>query len=253
MEKNLENKNVLITGGSRGIGKAIVEFLLGNKANVGIHYNRSAKEIEHLIEQYPGKVSMFQTNFSQTEKIPSFIDSVIDHMGHIDILVNNAGIAIHSPISGADEDWIKNWKHTIDVNLNSVGIICKKIIQHFMSRNIAGKIINISSRAAFRGDTKDYIAYAASKAGMVAITRSIARAFGKNGIVAFTVAPGFVETDMARQFFEEYGKEPVLEQIALNKLTTPQDVAPLVGFLASGLADHATGGTFDINAGSYVH
>ena len=85
------------------------------------------------------------------------------------------------------------------------------------------------------------------------MTRSIARAFGKDGIVAFNVAPGFVNTEMAQQFFDQYGKKPVLEQIALNKLTTPEDVAPFVGFLASGLADHATGGTFDINAGSYVH
>ena len=253
MEKYLENKNILVTGGSRGIGRAIVEYLLLNKANVGLHFNRDTMDLKQLLERYPGKVKLFQDNFSDIEKIPAFVNHIIEEMGHIEILVNNAGIAISSPLDGPDEEWIKDWKHTMDVNLNSVGILCKKIIQHFLSRNIEGRIINISSRAAFRGDTKDYIAYAASKAGMVAITRSIARAYGKNGIVAFTVAPGFVETDMARQFFDQYGKESVLEQIALHKLTTPQDVAPLIGFLASGLADHATGGTFDINAGSYVH
>jgi NAD(P)-dependent dehydrogenase (short-subunit alcohol dehydrogenase family) len=205
------------------------------------------------MNKFPEQTWSFQSDLAQLDTIPTFIEKVINEMGHIDVLVNNAGIAISSKISGSDEDWIHDWKNTMDVNLHAVGFLCKKIIQHFTANNIEGKIINISSRAAFRGDTEDYLAYAASKAGLVALTRSIARAFGKNGIVAFNIAPGFVNTEMAQQFFEQYGKDMVLEQIALNKLTTPEDVAPFVGFLASGLADHATGGTFDINAGSYVH
>ena len=114
-------------------------------------------------------------------------------------------------------------------------------------------IINIASRAAFRGDTKDYMAYAASKAGVVGLTRSIARAYGKNGIKAFIVAPGFVRTEMAQSFTDEYGEEHALNDLALDQMTEPNDVAQFVVFLASGLANHATGGTFDINAGSYVH
>ena len=178
---------------------------------------------------------------------------VFQKMGHLDVLVNNAGIALSSDITGPDDDWINIWNKTMDVNLNATGFICKKVIQHFLKQDKGGKIINISSRAAFRGDTENYMDYAASKAGMVALTRSIATAFGKRGVVAFTIAPGFVQTEMAQQFFDQYGKEAALNQIALNKLTSPEDVAPFVGFLASGLADHATGGTFDINAGSYVH
>ena len=116
-----------------------------------------------------------------------------------------------------------------------------------------GRIINIASRAAFRGDTKDYLAYAASKGGMVSLTRSIARAWGKQGIVAFTIAPGWVMTDMAKQFIAQNGDEVVLNELALAELTQPSDVAPTVVFLASGLSDHATGCTIDINAGSYVH
>ena len=116
-----------------------------------------------------------------------------------------------------------------------------------------GRIINIASRAAFRGDTKDYLAYAASKGGMVSLTRSIARAWGKQGIVAFTIAPGWVMTDMAKQFIAQNGDEVVLNELALAELTQPKDVAPTVVFLASGLSDHATGCTIDINAGSYVH
>lgn len=253
MDTYLNSKNILVTGGSRGIGKAISKYLLTNNANVAIHFNQNRSAVDEFIDMYPGKVFPLQADLEQIHDIPACIEEVVRNMGHIDVLVNNAGIAISSDMSESDDIWIKEWKKTMDVNLNAVGLICKKMIQHFTSGNIKGKIINISSRAAFRGDTEDYLAYAASKAGVVALTRSIARAYGKKGIVAFTVAPGFVQTEMAQQFFDQYGKDMVLKQNALSELTTPEDVAPFVGFLASGLADHATGGTFDINAGSYVH
>ena len=116
-----------------------------------------------------------------------------------------------------------------------------------------GRIVNISSRAAFRGDQPDYLAYAASKAGLVALTRSLARAYGKDGIVAFNVAPGFTRTEMAQDFIDQYGEDYAVSDIALTRLTEPKDIAPTLVFLASGLADHATGATIDINAASYVH
>jgi NAD(P)-dependent dehydrogenase (short-subunit alcohol dehydrogenase family) len=253
LDKYLKNKNILVTGGSKGIGKSIVNFLLENSATVAIHYNLNRTSLEKTIERYPDRAFPFQFDLEKINAIPSFMEKVIQKLGHLDVLVNNAGIALSSDISGPDNDWINTWNKTMNVNLNATGFLCKKAIQHFIGQEIGGKIINVSSRAAFRGDTEDYMDYAASKAGMVALTRSIARAFGKKGIVAFTIAPGFVQTEMAQQFFDQYGKETALNQIALNKLTRPEDVAPFVGFLASGLADHATGGTFDINAGSYVH
>jgi len=253
LDIDLENKNILVTGGSRGIGRAIVDYLLEQDASVGIHYNNESAVVKNITTAHPGKAFGFQCDFDVLDTVPQFFARVIEEMGHIDVLVNNAGIAVSSDITGPDEVWIETWNKTMNINLNAVGFLCKKTIQHFLSRKQGGKIINISSRAAFRGDTPDYMDYAASKAGMVALTRTIARAYGKHGIVAFTVAPGFVRTEMAQQFFDQYGETSTLEQIALNELTRPEDVAPFVGFLASGLADHATGGTFDINAGSYVH
>jgi NAD(P)-dependent dehydrogenase (short-subunit alcohol dehydrogenase family) len=140
----------------------------------------------------------------------------------------------------------------MDVNTNALAIICKEYIEHArMNKN--GRIVNISSRAAFRGDTTDYLAYAASKAAIVSLTRSIARYYGKEGIKAFIIAPGFTRTDMAQDFMDQYGEEYALNDIALNQLTEPKDIAPMVTLLCSGLADHATGCTIDINAGSYVH
>ena len=134
----------------------------------------------------------------------------------------------------------------------AAALLCARAIPQFETRG-GGRIINISSRAAFRGDQPDYIAYAASKGGMVALTRSIARGFGKQGVVAFNVAPGFTRTAMAQDFIDQYGEDYAVSDIALTRLTEPKDIAPTVVFLASGLADHATGATIDINAGSYVH
>ncbi len=115
-----------------------------------------------------------------------------------------------------------------------------------------GRIVNITSRAAHRGDTADYQAYAASKAALSALTKSIARAYGREGVRAFNVAPGFTRTAMAQDFIDQYGEAYATTDIALSALTEPDDVAPAVVFLASGLADHATGQTLDVNAGSYV-
>lgn len=253
MDNLLKNRSILITGGNRGIGRAVSEYLLNRGSKVAIQFHKNRYKAEELLGKHQDSMLLFQADLSDLLEIPKFFREVADKMGRIDVIVNNAGIAVNNGIQVADEPWIDSWLKTMDVNLNAVGLLCKKAIQYFLENKISGKIINISSRAAFRGDTPDYLAYAASKGGVVSLTRSIARAFGKQGIVAFTVAPGFVQTDMAQKFFNEYGKDYALKDIALEELTTPEDIAPLIAFLASGLADHATGGTFDINAGSYVH
>ena len=113
-------------------------------------------------------------------------------------------------------------------------------------------VAEIASRAAFRGDTPDYLAYAASKAGMVALSKSIARAYGKEGIKAFSIAPGFTKTAMAQKSIDKYGEDFVVKDIALNNLTEPKDISPIVTLICSGKFDHGTGSCIDINAGSYV-
>ncbi len=115
-----------------------------------------------------------------------------------------------------------------------------------------GRFTYIGSRAVFRGETEEYLAYAASKGGIVSLARSVARSFGKNNIKSFVVSPGFTRTQMAESFIETYGEKRILDEISLNKLTTPEDIAPLVALMSSGLMDHATGATIDINAGSHI-
>jgi NAD(P)-dependent dehydrogenase (short-subunit alcohol dehydrogenase family) len=166
--------------------------------------------------------------------------------------VNNAGIAINMPAGMPTDAWSEAWNTTMAVNLRAVELLSRLAIDHFQQHD-GGRIINIASRAAFRGDSPEYMSYAASKGGVVALTRSIARGYGKAGVCAFVVAPGFVRTEMAQEVIDEHGEDRVTGDLALDRLTEPADVTPLVVLLASGLADHATGGTFDVNAGSYVH
>jgi len=248
---DLTGQNILVTGASRGIGKAIAIQLTKCGAAVGIHYNENKDRAEQLADELEDS-KLFKANLADRSEVKRLIGDAIQTFGRIHGVVNNAGIAIHSDPEGEDKKFIDDWEHTMKVNLTAVGYLCKMGINHFL-KNDGGRIISISSRAAFRGETKDYLAYAASKGGVVSLTRSIARAYGKQNIMAFNVAPGFTQTDMAQDFIDKYGKGIALDDIALNELTQPKDIAPMVAFLLSGLADHATGSTIDMNAGSYFH
>ncbi len=250
---NLSGLNVLVTGASRGIGKAIATKLAEAGATIAIHYNKNVREAENLAHILGNESKAFQADLSQPKEAANLFDRIILEMGSIEVLINNAGIAIPAPIQSPEEDWQNAWDTTMTVNLTSSAILCKMAVDHFLKRKSAGRIINISSRAAFRGDQAEYLAYAASKAGLVSITKSIARAYGKDGIKAFVVAPGFVRTDMAQEFVEMYGEDHTKSDVALERLTEPKDLAPLVTFIASGMVDHSTGSTFDVNAGSYMH
>lgn len=251
MEINLSQKIVLVTGASRGIGEAISRALARSGATVAVHFNRQRQKAEQLAEELGNDAQVFQADLGHPAECTSLMTEVLERYRKLDVLVNNAGIYLEARVDQSPAKWLEIWDQTIAVNLTASAILSQLAIQHFLARD-GGKIINISSRAAFRGDTPHHLAYAASKGGMVSLTRSIARGLGKHGIVAFLVAPGFVRTDMAEEYFQEHGDQQVMAEIALSRLTEPDDLAPLVVMLASGLADHATGCTIDINAASYV-
>jgi len=251
MTIDLSGTRILVTGASSGIGMAITRSLALAGATVAVHYNRNAESAHALVGEIGNDSRAFGADLSVPEQCFRLFVDVLEHYDTIDVLVNNAGIIINSPLDSPAERWLEDWDTTITVNLTASGILTRAAVNHFMDHE-GGRIINIASRAAFRGDTPDYLSYAASKGGMVAMSRSIARAYGKHNIKSFVVAPGFVTTGMARQFVEQYGEEIVVNDLALDRLTEPEDVAPTVVFLASGLMDHATGCTIDINAGSYV-
>lgn len=249
---NLSDLNIVVTGASRGIGHSIASHLGKAGASLAIHYNKNKEPAESLANEIGPNSRIYQANLENKDECVQLFEKIERDFKRIDVLVNNAGIAIKSPVDLPSGEWISRWEETLRVNLTATAILCKSAINHFLNQN-GGRIINIASRAAFRGDTIDYMAYAASKGGVVSLTRSIARGFGKQNIKAFVVAPGYVRTDMSQGFIDEYGEEIATHDTALLHMTEPNDVAPLVTFIASGMADHATGSTFDINAGSYFH
>ncbi len=252
MKVELEGKVALVTGASRGIGKAVATHLAQSGASVAVHGNRNASLAEKIVAEIGNRADVFQADLADADACENLLKDVLANYGQLDILVNNAGIAQFVDEKASAKRWLHVWEQTMAINARATAILCRLAIEQYRKQG-GGHIINIASRAAFRGDTAEYAIYAASKGAVVSLTRSIARAYGKDGIKAFVVAPGFVRTDMAKEAVHSYGEEFILKDIALNHLTEPENIAPMVTLLASGLADHATGTSIDINAGSYVH
>ena len=249
---DLTNKNILITGASKGIGQGIADYAMKMGAKVAVHYNSDKASAEALVAKYPETASKtFHADLSNTQEVVSLFENAVKEFGTIDTIILNAGVFLQHSSKDNLEDWLRVWKSTIAINLDSVGILTKLGIDHFRKQN-GGRFIYIGSRAVFRGETEEYLAYAASKGGLTSLARSVARSFGKENIKSFVIAPGFTRTQMAESFIEKYGEERVLKEIALNELTTPNDLAPLVALMCSGHMDHATGATIDVNAGSHI-
>jgi NAD(P)-dependent dehydrogenase (short-subunit alcohol dehydrogenase family) len=251
MHIDLSGRAVLVTGASRGIGAAIARRLAAAGARVGLHYGHNRADAEKLANEIGKGAQIFGQDLADAAGCETLWNAVQRHFGKVDALINNAGIAVSSPLDNSTDRWLSDWNQTMAVNLTAAGILSRAAVAHFREHG-GGRIVNVASRAAFRGDQPDYLAYAASKAGVVALTRSIARAFGKDGITAFALAPGFTRTEMAQGFIDKYGPDFAMKDIALGRLTEPDDIAPMAVFLVSGLADHATGTTIDLNAASYV-
>ena len=250
---DLSEQRVLVTGGSKGIGAALVNSLMEAGARTAVHYRSGKEEAEQLVEGFNQTGSKaFRADLESNSQIKGLFDAVIQEFGYLDTLVINAGVFIPHTIDMTDKEWLDVWNKTLQVNLTAAGILTKLALEHFRSRN-GGRIIYVGSRAAFRGETQEYLAYAASKGGLTSLARSVARSYGKEGVKAFVVAPGFTRTQMAESFIEVHGEQRVLDEIALNELTKPMDLAPLFLLLCAGLMDHATGTTIDVNAGSYIH
>jgi NAD(P)-dependent dehydrogenase (short-subunit alcohol dehydrogenase family) len=250
--KDCSGKVVLVTGGSRGIGAATVRALADAGAEVVLHYGRSRDRAEALADEVGReRCTLVRADLDDETAMPGLWRDALAWKGRIDVLVNNAGIYVPGAIDDDFETWAEVWSRVLRVNLASAAHLCREAVRHYRGRD-GGIIVNIASRAAFRGDAPDYSAYAASKGGMIALTRTIARAWGGDGVLAYAIAPGFVGTEMAEEFFAAHGKEPVVREIPLGDVAPPEDIANVVTFLASGAAPHATGTTIDINGASYV-
>jgi 3-oxoacyl-[acyl-carrier protein] reductase len=247
----LTGKTILVTGGARGIGAAIARACLDEGADVILHYAANRTGAEDVAARAPDRCHLLQADFALPATASPLWQQAVSWKGHIDVLVNNAGVFEPTGVDDGPDAWLEAWQRTLQINLIAAADLCREAILHFKSRG-GGSIINISSRAAFRGDTPDYMHYAASKSGMIGLTRSIARGYGADKILAYVIAPGFVRTEMAETFIRANGEAAITDEIPLGELATPEDVAAMTVFLASGKARHSTGATFDINGASYV-
>ena len=244
---------ILITGSSKGIGFQIAQELSENDNELVLHCNSNHKKLQTL--NLNKKTHIVREDLSSPNGALNLFNKTCDLIGFPDSIINNAGIAESSPIEKNTEEWSNEFDKTISVNLKSPAIICKEFISKKRKENIKSRlrIINIASRAAFKGEVEDFISYACSKGGLISLTKTITRSFGKNdNVLAFSIAPGFVNTEMAKSFIEKNGEGLVKKGIKLDKLTEPKDISPLIALIVSGKMDHSTGSTIDVNAGSYL-
>lgn len=244
------SKYCLVTGASRGIGKAIAFALANQGLSVIIHYNKDQRAASELIEQLPGANHLLvQADLGNLEGITSLIDQIKDHP--IEVLVNNAGVYIEKPMAEMDfEEWQSVWDQTIGLNLTGPAHL-SYLIGSKMAVGAGGRIINVTSRGAFRGEP-DALAYGASKAGLNSFGQSLAKALAPNNVLVFTVAPGFVETDMARYALDGPRGDEIKSQSPLNRAALPEEIANLVAFLATTAPAYMTGSIIDVNGASYL-
>ncbi len=226
--------HILITGASRGIGAAVAASF--DPATTSV-VAMSSKD---------GDLNDPDTPARLWAKALETLD------GRIDVLINNAGVFEENPILRADAEWLASWDRTMQINLTASADLCRRAVLHWQASGASGRIVNIASRAAHRGDSPAHWHYAASKAGMVAMTKTIARAYAKEGIYAFAICPGFTMTGMAEDYLESRGGDKLLADIPLGKVADPEEVAVMVKFCALDAPPSMTGAVLDVNGASYV-
>lgn len=249
---DLSGRVVLVTGAGRGIGAAIVREAVKLGAEVVLHDVVATGNATRVQAELGSACHVVGGDLSDSETVFRVWRDAVAWRGRVDVLVNNAGIYEPADIADEADTWSRSWRRTLAINLEAPAHLCREAIKHYRGRG-GGIIVNLASRAAFRGDDPDYMHYAASKAGVVAMTRTIARGYGRDNVTAFAIAPGFVRTDLNATFFREHGVEAAARDIPIGAVAEPEDIARVVVFLASGVARHATGTTIDINGASYVH
>jgi len=246
------NKNVLVTGASRGIGRVIAHKFAELGARVAVHYHQNRQAAEQTLAGLPGGPHpLVQADVSVPESVRKMVDDVIREMGTIDVLVNNAGIYERYPIVDLTyEKWQEIWDRTIRINLMGPANISFCVAQH-MREHGGGKIVSVSSRGAFRGEPNAPY-YGSSKAGLNALSQSMAKALAPYNIFIYVVAPGYVDTDMSSPELSGPKGDEIRGQSPLGRLALPEEVARTVVFLASEGTDYLTGCIVDINGASYL-
>ncbi|HEX3363764.1 SDR family oxidoreductase [Phenylobacterium sp.] len=235
-----DTPHILVTGSTRGIGAAIADAL-------------SAKAVSFVGHGRADGPGVIGADLAARGAADALWDAALARLdGRIDVLINNAGVFEPVAVDAPADEWQAGWDRTMQINLQASADLCRRAVLHWRERASGGRIVNVASRAAYRGDSPAHWHYAASKAGMVAMTKSIARGFAGEGILAFGVCPGFTMTGMAEDYLSSRGGEKLLADIPLGKVADPEEVANAVAYLALEAPPSMTGAVLDINGASYV-
>lgn len=233
--------HIIVTGASRGIGKAILESFAADDSVKSIGQSTSG-DGDHLA-----------ADFAKPDGAEQLWSAAMDRLeGRVDVLINNVGIFDPNPLDDSDEAWLANWERTMQVNLTASAQLCRLAVRHWQKRGASGRIINIASRAAYRGDSPDHWHYAASKAGMVAMTKTIARSYASEEILAFAICPGFTMTGMAEDYLASRGGDKLLADIPLGRVAQPEEIASMARYCALDAPASMTGAVLDANGASFV-
>ena len=253
MNIDFEGKTVLVTGASRGLGAAVAEKFAESGAEVIIHFNSNSAAAEKLMASLPGAGhALVSADKAEPADIARMVDEVVDLKGNIDILVNNAGIYEEEP--GWPEmdylQWQAYWERTIRINLSGPANL-SFLVTKLMIKQGGGKIVNVSSRGAFRGEP-DALPYGAAKSGLNSVGQSMAKKLAGKNIFVFTLAPGFIYTDMTKDILESERGLEVMAQSPTNRVATPEEIAQGVIMLAADGNEYMTGCVLDMNGASYL-
>jgi len=250
-KKPLSGQNVLVTGASGGIGAAIVEQLAAEGARPIIQYGRDRTAAEKLLDRIRGAGVIVQADLSNPDGAFDLWKNSISALGRIHGLVNNAGIRTEISIDSEPGAWREAWQKEFQVNVFAAADLCREAVRHFKAHG-GGRIVNMASRAGQRGYAAEAMPYGATKAALVNLTKSIARSFGPDGVIAVAIAPGWVQTDMAEEFIAKHGKQSAVVDIPIGEMAQPSEVAELVAFALRPSQRSLNGATLDVNGGSYI-
>jgi len=242
---------VLVTGASRGIGRAVAQAFAAQGDRVAVHHRDSAALAEEVVAGLPGRGhTVVRADLADAEAVRRMVDAAAQDLGGLDVLVNNAGIYLWHPITEVSyERWQEAWRETLAVNLTGAANATWCAVQYM--KQTGGRIINVTSRGAFRGEPR-HPAYGASKAALNSFGQSMARALAPYGISVASVAPGYVETEMAAADLASERGEEIRAQSPFNRVATTEEIAAAVVYLASDAAEWASGAILDLNGASYL-
>jgi 3-oxoacyl-[acyl-carrier protein] reductase len=247
------SRAVLVTGGSRGIGAAVARAFAERGDRVAVHCRADVAAAQAVRDSLPGQGHIVvKADLADAEAVRVMVDDVADRFGGLDVLVNNAGIFVDHPVLGTSyAEWQAAWQATLGVNLFGAANAAWCAVRHMAAGGRGGRIVNVGSRGAYRGEP-NHPAYGASKAGLHSFGQSLALALAPHGITVASVAPGYVETDMAAEVLQTPAGDVIRAQSPFNRVATPEEIAAAVVYLASPEAAWSSGAVLDVNGASYL-